>query len=101
MPKDKEQKEIVVPPPDLRYREKPLTRDTTGVEALDVSKISMRIGRYLSRFMIILGACLSFLSLYSLVTSTSFIVYNPYVLVGLGISAATNIFCGLMLLAKE
>ena len=97
----KKRKEIVVAPPALRRGEEELLRDTTGVEALDVSKVSMRIGRYLSGLMIIVGASLSLFSVYGIITSTHFLFSKPFFIGALGFVGAINIFCGLILLAKE
>ena len=101
MPKKRRRKEIVVAPPDLERKEEPLLRDTTGVEALDVSKASMRIGKYLSGLMIIVGASLSLFSVYAIITSTHFFFPNIFFIGVLGFLGVMNIFCGLILLAKE
>jgi hypothetical protein len=101
MPKKRKRKEIVVAPPALRRKEEALLRDTTGVEALDVSKVSMRIGKYLSDLMIVVGASLSVFSLYSIITSMPFLFSNPFFIGALGFLGAMNIFCGLILLARE
>lgn len=101
MPKKRKRKEIVVAPPGLGRKEEPLLRDTTGVEALDVSKASMKIGRYLFGLMIVVGASLSIFSAYGILTSTHFFFSNPLFIGALGFLGAINIFCGLVLLAKE
>ena len=101
MPRKRKRKEIVVAPPALGRKEEPLLRDTTGVEALDVSKASMKIGKYLSGLMIIVGASLSLFSVYGILTSTHFSVSNIFFMSALGFLGAVNIFCGLILLAKE
>jgi hypothetical protein len=101
MPKKRKRKEIVVSPPTLRPKEKPLLRDTTGVEALDVFKLSAKIGKYLSGLMIIVGASLSLFSVYGIITSVRSLFSNPFFICALGFLGAINIFCGLILLAKE
>ena len=101
MPKKRKRRDIPVPPPALRPKEQPLLRDTTGVEALDVSKASMKIGKYLSGIMIGIGAALSLFSVYSVVTPADFALSNPFFISALGFLGAINIFCGLILLAKE
>ncbi len=101
MPKKRKRKEIVVPPPALGGNEEPLLRDTTGVEALDVSKVSMKVGRYLSGLMLIVGALLSVFSVYGIIASVRFLFSNPFLLGALGFLGAVNIFCGLILLTKE
>ncbi|MFQ6064604.1 MAG: hypothetical protein ACE5L6_03930 [Candidatus Bathyarchaeia archaeon] len=101
MPKKRKRREIVVAPPALRPREEALLRDTTGVEALDVSKVSVRIGKYLSLVMIIVGAFFCVLSIYSIMISSKLLLSSPFFLGALGFLGAINIFCGLILLAKE
>ncbi len=101
MPKKRRRKEIVVAPPAIGRKEEPLFRDTTGVEALDVSKASMKIGKYLSGLVIVVGAALSLFSVYSILTSTVFFFSNIFFIGALGFLGAINIFCGLILLAKE
>ena len=101
MSKKRKRKKIVVPPPTLGGKEEPLLRDTTGVEALDVSKVSMKIGRYLSGLMMIVGALLSVFSVYGIITSVHFFFSSPFFIGALGVLGAVNIFCGLILLAKE
>ena len=101
MPKKRKRKEIVVPPPSLGGKEEPLLKDTTGVEALDVSKASMKVGKYLSGLMVIVGALLSVFSVYGIITSVHFLFSDPLFIGALGFVGAINIFCGLILLAKE
>jgi hypothetical protein len=100
MPKKRKRKEIVVSPPALRPKEEPLLRDTTGVEALDVSKASMKIGKYLPGIMIGIGAFLSLFSIFGILIPVEFSFSNPFI-GALGVLGAVNIFCGLVLLAKE
>jgi hypothetical protein len=91
----------VVAAPALRGREQELLRDTTGVEALDVFKVSAKIGRHLSSLMIAVGALFSLLSMFIIITSAQFLFSNPLFIGALGFLGAINIFCGLILLAKE
>ncbi|MBE0512789.1 hypothetical protein IBX38_07045 [Candidatus Bathyarchaeota archaeon] len=102
MPKKrKKRKDIVVPAPHFRSEKEALLKDTTGVEAFDVFKVSEKIGRRLSGLMIAVGALLSLFSLVSILTSIKFTFSNPIFLGALGFLGAINIFCGLMLLAKK
>jgi hypothetical protein len=100
MPKKRKRKEIVVSPPAIRPKEEPLLRDTTGVEALDVSKASMKIAKYLSGIVISIGILLSTFSVYGILVSAEFSFSNPFI-GAIGLLGAINIFCGLILLAKE
>jgi len=101
MPKKKrKRKEIVVPAPHFRSEKEALLKDTTGVEALDVFKVSEKIGRRLSGLMIAVGALLSLLSVVSILISID-IFSNPLFIGALGFLGAINIFCGLILLAKK
>ena len=105
MPKKRRKKrkrnEIVVPPPHFRTEKDALLKDTTKVEALDVFKVSGKIGRLLSGLMIAVGALLSLFSLFGILTSIEFIFSNLLFVGTLGFLGAVNIFCGLMLLAKK
>ena len=102
MPKKRrKRKEIVVAASSLRREKERLLEDTTGVEALDVFKVSGKIGRGLSGLMIAVGFLLSLLSVYSILTSAEFLFYDPLFVGALGFLGAINIFCGLILLAKE
>lgn len=101
MPKKKKRKEIVVTAPAFRRKKGKLLEDTTGVEALDVFKVSGKIGRWLSGLMIMVGALLSILSMYGILTSTEFLFSDPFLIGALGFLGTINIFCGLMLLAKK
>ena len=101
MPKKKKRKEIVVAAPGLRHREEELLKDTTEVETRDVFKASAKIGRRLSSLMIVVGALLSLLSVYGILASAQFLSSNPLFIGALGFLGAINIFCGLILLAKE
>ena len=97
----KKRKEIVVSPPALKPKEDALLKDTTGVEALDVSKVSMKIGKYLAGIMVVVGASLSLFSLYGILISTELLLSSPFFIGIMGFLGAINIFCGLVLLAKE
>ncbi len=103
MPKKKRKRkntnEIVVPAP-FKSQKPALLKDTTGDEALDVFKVSGKIGRRLSGLMITVGALLSLLSVYGILTSIEFTFSNPLFVGAIGFLGAINIFCGLMLLAK-
>ena len=102
MPKKRrKRKEIVVAAPSFRSKKDALLKDTTGAEALDVFKVSGKIGRRLSGLMITVGALLSLLSVVSILTSIEFTFSNPLFVGALGFLGAINIFCGLMLLAKK
>ena len=102
MPKKKrKRKEIVVAAPHFRSEKEALLKDTTGVEALDVFKVSEKIGRRLSGLMIAVGALLSLLSVISILTSMEFLFSDWFLIGTLGLLGATNIFCGLILLAKK
>lgn len=101
MPKKKRKRnEIVVPALALRRQEEELLKDTTGDEALDVFNVSAKIGRGLSSLMIGVGALLSLFSVYGILTSAQFFS-NPLFIGALSFLGVINIFCGLILLAKE
>jgi hypothetical protein len=51
--------------------------------------------------MITVGALLSLLSVYGILTSIEFTFSNPLFVGAIGFLGAINIFCGLMLLAKK
>jgi hypothetical protein len=102
MPKKRrKRKEIVVAAPFFSSKKDALLRDTTGVEAFDVFKVSEKIGRRLSGLMIAVGALLSLISVVSILASIEFTFSNPLFVGALGFLGAINIFCGLMLLAKK
>ncbi len=101
MPKKRKRKKIAVAVPALRHPKGEFPKDTTGVEALDVFKVSAKIGRRLSSLMIAVGTLLSLLSVYGILTSAQFLFSNPLFIGVLGFLGAINIFCGLILLAKE
>jgi hypothetical protein len=102
MPKKRRKRnEIVVSAPSFRSKEDALLRDTTGAEALDVFKISEKIGRCLSGLMITVGVLLSSLSVVSIATSIELMFSNPLFVGALGFLGVVNLFCGLLLLAKK
>lgn len=101
MPKKRKKKEIVVDSPHFKPKKDALLKDTTGIEALDVFKVSEETGRRLSGLIIAVGALLSLLSVVSITTSTEFMFSSPFFVVALGFLGAINIFCGLILLAKK
>jgi hypothetical protein len=102
MPKKRrKRKEIVVAAPSFNSKKDALLKDTTGAEALDVFKVSGKIGRRLSSLMITVGVLLSFLSVASILASIEFIFSDPLFVGALGFLGAINIFCGLVLLAKK
>ena len=99
--KEKKKKEILVDTFFLK-REEELLEDTTGLESYTVSKISTRIGQYLSWFMTGIGALALFFSLYLFInTSFSFQGFEVLLSSIIGSLGALNIICGLLLLAKE
>jgi len=104
MPKKKRKRkntnEIVVPAP-FKSEKPALLKDTTGIEALSVFDVSEKIGGRLSGLMITVGALLSLLSGYGILTSIEFTFSNPLFVGAIGFLGALNIFCGLMLLAKK
>ncbi len=99
--KKRKRKEIVVAAPALRRLEEKLLKDTTVDEAQDVFEASAKIGKRLSSLMIVVGALLSLLSVYSILTSAQFQFSSPMFIGALGFLGAVNIFCGLILLAKK
>jgi len=101
MPKKKKEKEIVVAAPPLRHREEELLKDTTVVESRGIFKVSAKISRRLSTLMIAVGALFSLFSVYGILTSARSIFSNPLFIGALGFLGVINIFCGLILLAKE
>ena len=99
--KRRKRKEIVVAAPSFRPRKDALLKDTTGAEALDVFKVSGKIGRHLSSLMITVGDLLSLISVVSILASIELIFSNPLFVGALGFLGAINLFCGLILLAKK
>ncbi len=102
MPKKRRKnKEIVVATSHIRTERDALLKDTTGVEALDVFRVSGKIGRRLSGLMITVGALLSLLSLFSILKFARPTFTDPFFVGAFGFLGAINIFFGLMLLAKK
>jgi len=97
----RKKKEIVVEAPAFGSQELELLKDTTSAEALDVFKASQKIGKALSFLMLPVGALISLLSLYGILTSMEFSFSDPLFIVALGFLGAINIFCGLILLARK
>ena len=98
--KDKKDNEVSVRAPDFIPKKKPIFKDTTGTEALDVFKVVQILGKILSFGMFATGIFIVILSAYSLIMSISMFL-NPMFMIVLGITGALNIFCGLLLLAKK
>jgi len=102
MPKKKQKKEILVDTSILKRKEE-LLRDTTGAESYTVSKISTRLGRFLSYLMAAIGLFFLIFSVYVILTKTPFpfLGSEPLFFGILGFLGVMNILCGLILLAKE
>ena len=98
--KRKNDNEISVRAPDYIPKKKPIFKDTTGTEALDVFKVVQILGRILSFGMFAAGIFIVCLAAYSLMMSVSMFL-SPMFMIVLGITGALNIFCGLLLLAKK
>ena len=99
--KRRKRKENRVAPHQLRSKKEALLRDTTGVEAWDVFEVAEIIDRPLSSLMIVVGALLSLLSVISILTSMEFLFSDWFLIGALGLLGTTNIFCGMILLAKK
>jgi len=102
MPKKKQKKEILVDPYFLKRSEE-LLKDTTGAESYTVSKISTRLGRFLSYLMAAIGLFFFAFSVCVILTKTSFpfLGSEPLFFGILGFLGVMNILCGLILLARE
>jgi len=100
--KQKKEKEILVDTSILKRREE-LLKDTTGAESYTISKISTRLGRFLSYLMAAIGLFFLTFSVYVVLTKTPFpfLGSEPLFFGILGFLGVTNILCGLILLAKE
>jgi len=113
---EKKKKEIVVPPPYPPRRVEELLEDTTTTEKVHVFEISARIGKYMSGILIAVGALLAFVStqflfseLQAPLSALSFldvkVLFAPELkivsIVALGFVGVVNVFCGLVMLAKE
>jgi len=101
----KKKKEIVVSPPYLPRRAEELLEDTTTAERVHVFEISARIGKYMSRILIAVGALLAFVSISALTFLDAKLLFTPewrtISIIVLGFVGAVNVFCGLVMLAKE
>jgi hypothetical protein len=101
----KKKKEIVVSPPYPPRRTEELLEDTTTAERVRVFEISARIGKYLRWLLIAVGALLAFVSISALSFLDVRLVFTPgwrtVSLVVFGFVGAVNVFCGLVMLAKE
>jgi len=89
--KRKKDNEISVPAPDYIPKKKPIFKDTTGTEALDVFKVVQILGRILSVGMLAAGIFIVCLSAYSIIMSISMFL-NPMFMIILGLTGALNIF---------
>ena len=98
--KRKKEREISVRAPDYIPKRKPIFKDTTGTEALDVFKVAENAGRVLSFVMLFVGIFVVVLSSYSIITAVNMFLNSLFFGV-LGLVGALNILCGLLLLAKK
>ena len=98
--KRKNANKISVRAPDYIPKRAPIFEDTTGTEALDVFKLTGIVGRGFSFAMMVVGIFVIVLSAYSLLASINMFL-NPLFISVLGFVGATNILCGLLLLAKK
>jgi hypothetical protein len=98
--KQKKTKEISVNAPDYIPKGKPIFKDTTGTEALDVFKVVSYVGRFFSLPMFAIGIFVLVLTGYSILYSVD-IFLNPFFLGILGLTGVLNIICGFLLLAKK
>ena len=100
MGKKRKNKEISVRAPDYIPKKAHIFKDTTGTEALDVFKLADAAGRILSFVMFAVGVFFVVFIIYSSLTSTN-IFFNPLFHSFLGLAGLSNIFCGMLLLAKK
>ncbi len=101
MSKNKEKKkEISVRAPDYIPKRKPILKDTTGTEALDIFKVAKNVNRSFAFAMIAIGIFIVVLSAYSNLSSINLFL-NPLFFGVLGFVGAINILCGLLLLSKK
>ena len=102
---EKKKKEILVPPPYHPRRAEELLEDTTTAERIRVFEISARIGKYMSGILVAVGALLAFVSISALTFLDVKLLFTPEwriaSIVVLGFVGAVNVFCGLVMLAKE
>jgi len=102
----KKKNEIVVPPPYLTRRDEELLEDTTAAERIRVFEISARIGKYMSGLLILVGALLAFISISALTFFLDVkLLFTPewriIPIIFLGFVGTVNVFCGLVMLAKD
>jgi hypothetical protein len=101
LPRKKEKKKAIsVNAPDYLPKRKPILKDTTGTEALDVFKMTKNVNRGFSLAMMVIGISIIGLSMYSQLSSINLFL-NPLFVGILGFVGAVNIFCGLLLLSKK
>ena len=100
MVKKRKNKEISVRAPDYIPKKSHIFKDTTGTEALDVFKIAEVAGRILSFIMFAVGIFFVVFITYTGLTSTN-IFLTPLFYGFLGFAGISNIFCGMLLLAKK
>ena len=95
----------MVPPPYPPRRTEELLEDTTTAERVRVFEISARIGKYMSGLLIAVGAMLAFVSISALTFLDVKLLFTPEwrtaSIIVLGFVGAVNVFCGLVMLAKE
>ena len=98
--KRKKDKEISVRAPDFIPKKIPVFKDTTGTEALDVFKVAGLVGRFLTFIIAVVGIFMVVISTYSIITNVNMFLNTLFIGI-LGLVGATNIICGLLLLAKK
>jgi hypothetical protein len=98
--KKKKTREISVNAPDYIPKGKPIFKDTTGTEALDVFKVASSIARFFSLFMFAIGIFVIVMIGYSILFSIDMFL-NPFFLGIIGLNGVLNITCGFLLLAKK
>jgi uncharacterized Tic20 family protein len=89
------EREFLVRALDYFPKRAPIFKDTTGTEALDVSKVAETVGRVLSFVMVAVGIFVAALSAYSILTAVNMFM-NPLFIDILGFVGAINILCGLL-----
>ncbi len=106
MPK-KKKREIFVKPSYIKYPVEPLFKDTTDIEMVKDWEISVKMSRYVSKLMIVVGALGFIFSIMALAPTTildmKFLLNSQFrtlIMFLLGLIGASNILCGLILLAK-
>lgn len=98
--KRRKKREISVRAPDYIPKRKPILKDTTGTEALDVFKVAEGTGKGFSFAMIVVGIFIVVLSAYALSSSIN-LLSNPFFVGVLGFVGAVNLLAGLLLLSKK